>query len=174
MQTLDFFVNATLKNGREGFIQAYSHDFLLFKTETSKNMEAEEWSFQTRILAAPMPVQSTVRLRQESDQYRVYSLVKNAQNPWPDRISIGRARNNDVVIAEASVSKLHCHYMPTEAARIIVDINSKNGTYVNDIRIPPGEKATIALGDNVRLGSVQTKLINASGLYDVINEHLQK
>ncbi len=51
-----------------------------------------------------------VKLSTDSKRYRVFSMVKAARNPWVERISVGRARNNDIVLPHKSVSKLHAHF----------------------------------------------------------------
>src|SRR5262245_48740931 len=39
----------------------------------------------------------------------VYVVAKAPGNPYLDRISVGRARNCDIVVRDGSVSKLHAH-----------------------------------------------------------------
>jgi len=52
-----------------------------------------------------------------------------------DVISIGRARDNDVVIENLSVSRNHARVRKEGGRFILTDLNSANGTFVNGVRI---------------------------------------
>lgn len=65
--------------------------------------------------------------------------------------TIGRARENDIVIMDKSLSRHHAT-IETAAERVVVkDQQSRNGTWVNDSRV---EEATLNNGDRVRFGDV--------------------
>ncbi len=64
-------------------------------------------------------------------------------------VSIGRAPDNDIPIENLAVSDYHARVY-TEAGRLVVeDLNSLNGTFVNDMRI---ERATVRDGDAILFG----------------------
>ncbi|MGO8673485.1 MAG: FHA domain-containing protein [Capsulimonadaceae bacterium] len=64
---------------------------------------------------------------------------------------IGRAEDNDIILAEPSVSRHHVVLCPDERGRItVVDASSSNGVYVNGVRIV---KTLIDAGDNIRIGN---------------------
>jgi len=64
-------------------------------------------------------------------------------------VSIGRAPDNDIPIENLAVSDYHARVY-TEAGRLVVeDLNSLNGTFVNDMRI---ERATVRDGDAILIG----------------------
>jgi len=64
-------------------------------------------------------------------------------------VSIGRAPDNDIPIDNLAVSNYHARVY-TEAERLVVeDLNSLNGTFVNDMRI---ERATVRDGDAILIG----------------------
>ncbi len=64
-----------------------------------------------------------------------YALLK-------DEISLGRGEDNDVVIPDASISRAHARLMRRDGAYELTDLNSTNGSYVNDATgngsVPPG------------------------------------
>ncbi len=66
-----------------------------------------------------------------------------------DLISIGRAKDNDVVIENLSVSRNHARIRRQGNAYILTDLNSSNGTFVNNVRIT---KAEIRDGDVITIG----------------------
>jgi pSer/pThr/pTyr-binding forkhead associated (FHA) protein len=74
-----------------------------------------------------------------------YSLLK-------DEISLGRGTENDLVIPHASVSRVHARIQRRNALYQLVDLNSTNGTFLNDQ--PVHGAVPIDPGSEVRLGEV--------------------
>jgi pSer/pThr/pTyr-binding forkhead associated (FHA) protein len=67
--------------------------------------------------------------------------------------TIGRATGADFVVDAALVSRVHCRLTATQAGLLEVqDLQSTNGTYVNDRRI---ERLSLAAGDRLRVGRVE-------------------
>lgn len=64
--------------------------------------------------------------------------------------TLGRAVDNDIVIADASVSRHHASIVPRDGGFALCDLGSQNGTYVGGQRIA-GERA-LSDGDDLRLG----------------------
>jgi len=68
------------------------------------------------------------------------------------QLTIGRSKDNDITIDDASVSRHHATIIQTESGIIISDNGSSNGTFVNGNRIH-GEKA-LSTNDILKLGRV--------------------
>jgi len=75
-----------------------------------------------------------------------YSLMK-------DEISIGRGEDNDVVIPHASVSRQHARLMRRDGGFELMDLNSTNGSYVDDRQIHGS--ALVSAGSRLRLGDIR-------------------
>jgi predicted component of type VI protein secretion system len=74
-------------------------------------------------------------------------------------VSIGRAPDNDIPVDNLAVSNYHAKVYH-EAGRLVVeDLNSLNGTFVNDLRI---ERATLHDGDKIHVGK-HSILVDTSG-----------
>jgi hypothetical protein len=72
---------------------------------------------------------------------------------FKDEVSLGRGEDNDVVIPHASVSRAHARLMRRNGVFELTDLNSTNGTYVNE---QPVHGATrVSSGNQVRLGDVR-------------------
>jgi hypothetical protein len=97
----------------------------------------------------------------------VLPIMKAVGNPYPDRVSVGRARNCDIVMRDPSVSKLHAHFRLGEKLEL-VDIDSQNGTRINGKAVPPHQPQTVSTGDDILFGSVATKVMDARSLYDYL------
>jgi pSer/pThr/pTyr-binding forkhead associated (FHA) protein len=68
-------------------------------------------------------------------------------------VNIGRADYNDIVVPDPSVSTSHAKLQRREGVWMLVDLDSTNGTFVDDERVR-GE-APLAPGATVRFGDVQ-------------------
>lgn len=64
-------------------------------------------------------------------------------------ISIGRARANDVVLDDSSVSSQHCRVRPEQGRFVLYDLKSTNGTLVNGRRV---ERHLLEEGDVIQVG----------------------
>jgi len=69
-----------------------------------------------------------------------------------DTYTLGRHRNNDIVISDPKVSSFHARIDRTPDAFMLVDLKSRNGSFVNGKRI---ETAPLKTGDEVRLGTAR-------------------
>lgn len=52
-------------------------------------------------------------------------------------VTFGRTENNDVVLRHDQVSRFHAYLTRVGAGHALVDAESKNGTYVEGVRLPP-------------------------------------
>jgi hypothetical protein len=69
-----------------------------------------------------------------------------------DTYTLGRHRNNDIVINDPKVSSFHARIDRSADGFVLVDLKSRNGSFVNGKRITHGVLAT---GDEVRLGTAR-------------------
>src|SRR5437867_4644580 len=74
--------------------------------------------------------------------------------------TIGRAPRADFVVDAALVSRLHCRLTAGDHAVVVVDLDSTNGTYINDQRVKTG---SLASGDRLRVGRVELKIEKLDG-----------
>jgi pSer/pThr/pTyr-binding forkhead associated (FHA) protein len=73
-----------------------------------------------------------------------------------DRTTIGRVEDNMFQIAETSVSSHHCEVLLRGSDVVIKDLNSTNGTFINDQ--PVTGESVLKPGQTLRLGTVELKL----------------
>ena len=64
-------------------------------------------------------------------------------------VSIGRAPDNDIPIDNLAVSNYHARVYAEAGHLVVEDLNSLNGTFVNEQRI---ERATVRDGDTIHIG----------------------
>ncbi len=80
-------------------------------------------------------------------------LTKRPGNPFPSFISVGRAANNDIVMAVETVSKLHAFFTIDDDVWQLTDYNSTNGTQLNGEMIEPGKATPVADMDRLQFGT---------------------
>jgi FHA domain len=94
----------------------------------------------------------------------------DAGKAFSDRISVGRARNNDLVLRHESVSKFHAWFRCGDDGTFVIgDAMSHNGTYLNDDRIPLGASVAVAAGATLRFGVVEALLLEPEILWDALH-----
>ena len=117
------------------------------------------------VAVAPEPVDRTVAIQKldsvaQPKRYVVGWLIglngSARGESFPVRIGrnvLGRDRRSDIVINDDQASSHHADlvFRPEERRFILMDHNSTNGTYVNDLEIEP--RRDLATNDVVRIGS---------------------
>jgi pSer/pThr/pTyr-binding forkhead associated (FHA) protein len=69
-----------------------------------------------------------------------------------ERLTIGRAESNDVVLPDAGVSRRHARLERARGGWVLSDDRSANGTELNGLAI--GEPSHLASGDRIGIGAV--------------------
>jgi hypothetical protein len=76
-----------------------------------------------------------------------------------DKTTIGRVEDNTFQIAEPSVSSHHCEVVLRGNEVVIKDLNSTNGTFINDEKIT---ESVLKPGQTLRLGQIELRLENGA------------
>jgi hypothetical protein len=101
--------------------------------------------------------------------FELLEVSKMPGNPYPDRISVGRARNCDVVMRDPSVSKLHAHFRLRDGGKLdLIDLGSANGTRINGRVLAANNPEWVAAGDTILFGTVSAKLVDSDGLFELL------
>lgn len=67
-------------------------------------------------------------------------------------LRIGRSTDNQLVLNDPEVSSFHAEILPQGQGHIIVDLASRNGTFVNGERLLPKTPRRLNYGDTIRFG----------------------
>lgn len=78
-------------------------------------------------------------------------IIKERVIPVEVEVTMGRGTNNDIRLADPTVSRYHARVSVADGQAFVEDLGSSNGTYVNDERV---SKSALANGDGLRIGSV--------------------
>ncbi len=77
--------------------------------------------------------------------------------------SIGRSRSNDIVISSDAVSRYHAQITKQGSEIIVRDLDSTNGTYIND-DVERTQECRLRRGDQIRIGETVLKYLSGSDI----------
>lgn len=98
----------------------------------------------------------------------VYPLVKKPGASFPDRITIGRTSNNDIVVADASISRLHAYVRRDGRNWVVADGGSKNGSWLKGSALEARRERALETRSVLRLGDVDLTFYLAADLYSIL------
>lgn len=170
MTTLDEWRRTRANTSRADFIALHPYAFLVSATGRAAG---------TVSLPAP-PVRPTEFRTVTHREYNatkpepsnpepplILPLRKGEGRPFPERISLGRATNCDLVIRDASVSKLHGHFRDvTQETAFFTDAKSSNGTRLDGTLIQAGVATEIRVNTLLSFGRVQLVFLSPGDVYD--------
>jgi hypothetical protein len=117
-------------------------------------------TFETRL--------TTIDVDPFADEWQVAPIKKRDGNPFPDRISIGRAPNCDIVIRLPSISKVHAHIVIADGLYSLVDNGAANSTFINRIKLANKVAVSVRFGDKIALGPVEFEFVDAKSLHHIL------
>ena len=102
--------------------------------------------------------------------------VANSKNPFAMGITIGRVETNDISIDDASVSRFHAWLQHDERlnAWFVTDAESKNGTWLNDVKLAASVRTRLEDKATIRLGDVHTTFLLPERLTEWVREQSGK
>ena len=81
-----------------------------------------------------------------------------------EKFLIGRSESCQLRPKSESVSRKHCVIVMKDNRVLIQDLNSRNGTYINDKRLPIDKAKVLKTGDQLRIGKLVFEILIEHGL----------
>lgn len=72
------------------------------------------------------------------------------------KTTLGKRENNDLIIDDKTVSRTHFEIIQTEDSYLLKDLESTNGTYINDLRV---KEAYLSPGDVIQIGNSRIEFV---------------
>jgi pSer/pThr/pTyr-binding forkhead associated (FHA) protein len=116
---------------------------------------ARQTSHDTRQIVDPRAAPYLDNARQMSVARLVLKTEGKEDRSFPlsrDSSTLGRHRNNDIVISDPKVSSFHARIDRTTEGYLLVDLGSRNGSFVNGRRVT---RHNLASGDELRVGTAK-------------------
>jgi FHA domain len=115
---------------------------------------------------------AALRLLVEKDAYFAVPVRKREDSDalFMGRISIGRARNKDIVLRHSSVSKFHAWFEVDPSEEVyLCDAGSTNLTHVNGQSVEPRTRTSVEPGDCIRFGTVEAVLCSPRTFWEALH-----
>jgi len=98
-------------------------------------------------------------------EFEIFPLTKKRGAAFPDRITIGRTSNNDIVLNDTSVSRLHAYVKHTSDRWLVADAGSKNGSTLRGAPLEPRREQALPSRAQLKIGDVDLTFYTAVDLY---------
>jgi hypothetical protein len=102
---------------------------------------------------------------------RVIPLEKRDKHSAERMLFVGRSPDNDIVLLNKMVSKLHAYFCQVPGSGIVqlVDMDSTNGTFINSCKVPPSVKTNLQDADVISFGpETQLEFFSAQGFCQLL------
>lgn len=168
MLPLDEFLDRARALSRQAFIDHYPGHFLLKRPSRTAGRGPTPSGFDFATVAAKIDADPFAH------EWRIVPVIKRPGNPFPERLTVGRATNCDVVLRVPFVSKVHAHILKEEDGSFCLhDNRAANATFHNHRKLEPGSTRNVATGDSLGFGSLEFELVDAARLYDVLRSEVR-
>jgi hypothetical protein len=152
-ETLHDYLQTLKGLGAAQFVKAHNYPFLVenYLAPSSKiklGMVETISEFDLEDVIPPKEEKESIL------QARVIPLQKRDVGSSERMIFVGRSANNDIVLANKMVSKLHAYFcqIPGSGVMQLVDMTSTNGTFVNGTKLAPSVKSNLEDEDVISFG----------------------
>jgi hypothetical protein len=154
------------------FLDVHDSPVLLWP-QGEGSMEDTAFQFETIITEFEdgKPVQPPPQTESQIAKTLVIEIRKQPAPSPSKMICVGRAANNDIVLAHRTISKLHTYFLKSEHADSyeIVDANSTNGTKVNNELLVAYKNKPLANRDQIRFGpTIQMLYLTPDGFFELL------
>ena len=114
---------------------------------------------------------------------RLVLPVRKIQPTFESMITVGRTKNNDVVIADVAISKFHAFFRIVDKHYELADAGSQNGTRVTQGAVgnaarsidrllePKGPAVRIHSGDVIRFAELRFRFLDSAACWDELGTH---
>lgn len=137
---------------REAFVDQHPNPFFV----GADVLKRPSGPAQTIAHASIDELQRPIVRREETAAKPLVLAIRKVQSIFPSMISVGRTINNDVVVPDVQVSKVHAFIKLHDEQYEISDAGSRNGTFVGGEKLPPkGAPRVLLSGERVRFGTIE-------------------
>jgi hypothetical protein len=119
------------------------------------------------------PVISGKPLLELQSDYLVFVVRATGRGPYPSMITVGRTRNNDIVVPDLSVSKFHAFFKEEGDRLLLQDAGSRNGTALDGKLVPTvknGKAVEVREGQEVRFANVRLHFLRGAAFRELVRK----
>src|SRR5580692_10071677 len=108
--------------------------------------------------APPVPAPPPAEGPPATPDLIVFPVRPTGRSPFPRMITVGRTKNNDVILSDIGVSKFHAFFKEEGDGLFLQDAESRNGTFVDGKAVPTkkaGKAVPVTTGTKVKFGMLE-------------------
>jgi hypothetical protein len=161
--------------GLDDFITRHGAAFLLHQGELDPQRRAvrPQQTMVMRRSDAPPGVARPSDAAKSLSGLLVYPIRHTGRSPFPRIVTVGRTKNNDIVLADISISKFHAFFKEEDGGLSVADGESRNGTFVDGQRAlttKQGKATQLKGGSRVKFGALEFRFIDAKELVALVRQ----
>ena len=161
------FVKIAAASSRAAFVSTYAHPFLVGEGVLHEPRPGRTMTFESGDTVA-VDTQSLAR-----PALQLVFAVCKVKSTFPSMITVGRTRNNDVVIPDVLISKFHAFFRIVDKHHELADAGSQNGTRVGErVLAPKGPAVRLRFGDVIHFAQLRFRFLDAGGCFDLVKLQL--
>lgn len=159
------------------FAEKYPHPWLLSEAPRIRPISASRLEIASPATAIASDTSTRVvrsmpaadEVRSQPERFIVTPVVKTERNPWLDRIMVGRAKNNDVVLDNQSVSKAQAYFTRGSAKLLLAAYQTVNPTLLNGVALVPNAAGMpVPDGAELQFANISCRYVETESLYALL------
>lgn len=154
------FVKAHSGLEKPDFLRSFPHPFLLQLANLPSRDQDDYFT---------MAADSQLEIAKQSDYLLcpLFPLKKSESASFQRMITVGRTKNNDIVLPFSVVSKFHCHFGQVRDNWYIEDSGSSNGTFIRARQIEANKRELLTGCIEISFGkSLSFLFLSPEKMYD--------
>jgi hypothetical protein len=172
--TLQSFAEDARALGVDGFVAKHGNGFLVHEgplqptrrpTQPQPTMVLDKAGVPTAS-SLQRPTPAPIMLR----QLLVFPIRSTGRSPYPSMVTVGRTRNNDIVISDVAISKFHAFFKEEDGKVTLQDAGSRNGTHLDGNPVPDarrGKPIELKSGARIRFGEIEFGFVRGAQLHEL-------
>jgi hypothetical protein len=164
------FEQLVATNTRDSFVSAFSHPFLVGEAmlRQPRGAVGRTLTFESGTTFNA----DELALAKRDEGKRLVLPVRKSQATFPSMITVGRTRNNDIVVPDVMISKFHGFFRMVDKHYELADAGSQNGTFIGERRLTPKAPGVrVRAGEIIRFAELRFRFLDAGGCWDALRAH---
>jgi hypothetical protein len=149
-----------------GFVAKHPQPWIVWKQPCSR--------IDDRINRTRACSPSTPEVGGSGESVGIEVVKSQAGNGFPFGVTIGHAESNDIVIRDPSVSRFHAYLQGSGTRWSLADADSKNGTFLGGVQLPPSKLVALPERAQIRLGAVELEFFQTGALARWLEEEISR
>lgn len=167
MAEKDLIINDAKSLTEVEFLNKYKSPFLVQYTELKITNPLTRTSF----FIGGIKDEDIENVKNSNEIKDILIVEKSGRNSFPNKITVGRAPVQDIIIRDAKISKFHAYFDFKDGSIFVVDHGSTNGSYHNAIKIKDSEQKKVSDDDIISFGDFSYTFYSNTKAYQIFRNY---